>query len=75
MDLFYFIYSGGTSITVRGDGLNLIQKPEFVTTYGGQFFREVCTVFDVVIFVYLSEIVDCIISVLVSALIVCGKQC
>ncbi|BFZ10473.1 hypothetical protein BsWGS_13510 [Bradybaena similaris] len=41
------ILSGGTSITVRGDGLNLIQKPEFVTTYGGQFFREGCEVMSI----------------------------
>lgn len=39
--LFFSLFSGGTLITVRGDGLDLVQKPEFVTTYGGKFFREV----------------------------------
>ena len=34
-------FSGGTSITVMGVGLDLIQKPEFFVTYGGQFFTSV----------------------------------
>ncbi|XP_012936725.1 plexin-B1 [Aplysia californica] len=41
------IMSGGTSVTVRGDGLDLIQKPEFFTTYGGKFFKEDCEVMSV----------------------------
>ncbi|KAL8618189.1 hypothetical protein ACOMHN_059196 [Nucella lapillus] len=36
------ILSGGTSITVMGVGLDLIQKPEFFVTYGGQFFTKPC---------------------------------
>ena len=34
-------FSGGTSITVMGVGLDLIQKPQFFVTYGGQFFTSV----------------------------------
>ncbi|XP_076468636.1 plexin-A2-like isoform X2 [Babylonia areolata] len=36
------ILSGGTSITVIGVGLDLIQKPVFFITYGGQFFKKLC---------------------------------
>ncbi|XP_041349997.1 plexin-A4-like isoform X2 [Gigantopelta aegis] len=38
------ILSGGTTITVVGQGLDLIQKPEFFTTYGGNFYKTNCRV-------------------------------
>ena len=39
--LLMLCFSGGTSITVMGVGLDLIQKPQFFVTYGGQFFTSV----------------------------------
>nr|KAG5704612.1 hypothetical protein BaRGS_031876 [Batillaria attramentaria] len=36
------ILSGGTYITVMGEGLNLIQNPSFFVTYGGKFFSAPC---------------------------------
>lgn len=36
-----FYSSGGTSMTIRGNGLDLVQKPQFVTKYGEKRFTEV----------------------------------
>ncbi|KAH9518962.1 hypothetical protein Btru_008795, partial [Bulinus truncatus] len=41
------ILSGGTSMTIRGNGLDLIQKPQFFTTYKGKNFTEDCKVMNV----------------------------
>ncbi|KAK3804123.1 hypothetical protein RRG08_047200 [Elysia crispata] len=41
------IVSGGTSITVRGDNLNLVPRPKFFTTYDGDSAQESCKVMNV----------------------------
>ncbi|XP_076447881.1 uncharacterized protein LOC143284775 isoform X2 [Babylonia areolata] len=38
------ILSGGTTVTVIGMGLDLIQKPHFFLTYGGHFFTQTCEI-------------------------------
>ncbi|KAK6175621.1 hypothetical protein SNE40_014038 [Patella caerulea] len=37
------ILSGGTTITVMGTNLNLIQEPKFFTTYGGLIYSSACS--------------------------------
>ncbi|GFS09145.1 hepatocyte growth factor receptor [Elysia marginata] len=41
------IVSGGTSITVTGNNLDLIPKPKFFTTYDGESAQETCKVMNV----------------------------
>ncbi|XP_059161426.1 plexin-A2-like isoform X2 [Physella acuta] len=41
------IMSGGTSMTIRGNGLDLVQKPQFVTKYGDKRFTEDCKIISV----------------------------
>ncbi|GFO15466.1 hepatocyte growth factor receptor, partial [Plakobranchus ocellatus] len=47
LDPLKSIVSGGTSITVTGDNLSLVQKPKFSVIYGGESFEETCKVMNV----------------------------